>query len=368
MSNPRLGWIKSNSISSSSSSPLSNTRRSPAPFASTSSITYGSSNANHIASLKDDKNRISEYQTPEDQCPICKSDRYLNPKLRLLISSVCYHKMCESCIERLFTLGPAPCPTCGSVLRKSGFKTQTFEDLRVEEEVAVRARIGTHFNKRKDDFEDDAAYNDYLEEVEDITFNLLNKVDIPETEARIAAYSRANALTISSNAALLNQEAELEREREEAEREEREWRRSQGKEREKEEREKEEKRREDVLKKLEFSSLPPSAIVSTRSKTLASSDLPILDAPPRSALSRLKKRVQIEKPQGPPKPYVDPYDGYEDLIGFKQSGYFDPSLAPFLNTQDKKSIPLKAGGFKPTEVWERGLRYAMAGLTSDVPR
>lgn len=29
----------------------------------------------------------------DDQCPVCKSDRYLNPKLRLLVSS-CYHKMC----------------------------------------------------------------------------------------------------------------------------------------------------------------------------------------------------------------------------------------------------------------------------------
>lgn len=28
----------------------------------------------------------------DDQCPVCKSDRYLNPKLRLLVSS-CYHKM-----------------------------------------------------------------------------------------------------------------------------------------------------------------------------------------------------------------------------------------------------------------------------------
>lgn len=48
---------------------------------------------------------------------------------------------CESCIERLFTLGPAPCPTCSVIVRKSSFKIQTFEDLRVEEEVAVRRRI-----------------------------------------------------------------------------------------------------------------------------------------------------------------------------------------------------------------------------------
>ena len=31
-------------------------------------------------------------QSMDDQCPVCKSDRYLNPKLRLLVSA-CYHKM-----------------------------------------------------------------------------------------------------------------------------------------------------------------------------------------------------------------------------------------------------------------------------------
>ena len=34
-------------------------------------------------------------QSMDDQCPVCKSDRYLNPKLRLLVSA-CYHKMCPS--------------------------------------------------------------------------------------------------------------------------------------------------------------------------------------------------------------------------------------------------------------------------------
>lgn len=95
----------------------------------------------------------------DDQCPVCKSDRYLNPKLRLLVSA-CYHKMyvmkaslvydcfngltlsrCESCIDRLFTLGPAPCPICNKTLRKLAFTPQTFEDLGVEKEVAVRRRI-----------------------------------------------------------------------------------------------------------------------------------------------------------------------------------------------------------------------------------
>ncbi|KIK37866.1 hypothetical protein CY34DRAFT_91962 [Suillus luteus UH-Slu-Lm8-n1] len=66
----------------------------------------------------------------DDQRPACKSDRYLNPKLRLLVSS-CYQKISrcqyESCIDRLFTVRPAPCPICQKVLRKLAFTHQTFE-------------------------------------------------------------------------------------------------------------------------------------------------------------------------------------------------------------------------------------------------
>ncbi|TFY73082.1 hypothetical protein EWM64_g10930, partial [Hericium alpestre] len=76
---------------------------------------------------------------------------------------------------------------------------QTFEDLTVEKEVAVRRRIAKEFNKRRDDFADLRSYNDYLEEIEDITFNLINDIDIPQTEARIAAYHKENAALIELN-------------------------------------------------------------------------------------------------------------------------------------------------------------------------
>ena len=48
---------------------------------------------------------------------------------------------CESCIDRLYTLGPAPCPVCGKTLKKMTFIPQTFEDLVVEKEVAVRRKL-----------------------------------------------------------------------------------------------------------------------------------------------------------------------------------------------------------------------------------
>ncbi len=54
-------------------------------------------------------------------------------------------RRCESCIDRLFTLGPAPCPICSKVLRKLAFTPQTFEDLSVEKEVAVRRRIAKEY-------------------------------------------------------------------------------------------------------------------------------------------------------------------------------------------------------------------------------
>ncbi|KAI9012836.1 CDK-activating kinase assembly factor MAT1-domain-containing protein [Gaertneriomyces semiglobifer] len=103
-----------------------------------------------------------------DTCPVCKSDRYLNPTMKLLVSP-CFHKMCENCINRLFLQGPAPCPICKVTLRKSNFVAQTFEDLYVEKEVQIRKRVSRIYNKRLEDFKGNLrAYNDYLEEVEDI--------------------------------------------------------------------------------------------------------------------------------------------------------------------------------------------------------
>ncbi|KAL9116482.1 MAG: hypothetical protein Q9187_006991 [Circinaria calcarea] len=82
----------------------------------------------------------------EDEiCPVCKSSRYLNPNMRFLVNPECYHKMCESCVDRIFSQGPAPCPVagCGRTLRKARFRTQTFGDIKVEREVDIRRRVAS---------------------------------------------------------------------------------------------------------------------------------------------------------------------------------------------------------------------------------
>ncbi len=140
----------------------------------------------------------------DEICPVCKSSRYLTPSLRFLINPECYHKMCESCVDRIFSHGPAPCPIpgCPKTLRKHRFRTPTFGDLQVEREVDIRRRVAAVFNRREEDFEDLRSYNDYLNEVEDITFNLIYQIDVEATEKRFEAYRKAHEAEIVENASL----------------------------------------------------------------------------------------------------------------------------------------------------------------------
>ncbi|KAF2210824.1 hypothetical protein CERZMDRAFT_44492 [Cercospora zeae-maydis SCOH1-5] len=142
-------------------------------------------------------------------CPVCKSSRYLNASLRFLVNPACYHRMCESCVDRLFSHGPQPCPIpkCRETLRKNRFRQQTFEDIQVEREVDIRRKVAAVFNRREDEFESLRDYNDYLNDVEDITFNLINRIDEEDTERRFREYETAHQREIAENASLAEQES-----------------------------------------------------------------------------------------------------------------------------------------------------------------
>ncbi|KAL2335368.1 hypothetical protein Fmac_016581 [Flemingia macrophylla] len=68
-------------------------------------------------------------------------------------------------------------------------------------EIAIRRRIASIFNKREDDFPSLKEYNDYLEEVEDMTFNLIEGIDVSAIEERIAKYQEENSEQIMINRA-----------------------------------------------------------------------------------------------------------------------------------------------------------------------
>ncbi|KAI0390845.1 CDK-activating kinase assembly factor MAT1-domain-containing protein [Xylariaceae sp. FL0594] len=113
---------------------------------------------------------------PSDFCPVCKRMRYLNTDMQFLINPECYHPMCSNCVENIFKSGPAQCPyaSCTKTLRQRGFRSAFFGDLAVEREVDIRRRVAAAFNNVEEDFETLRDYNNYLQDVEDLAFDLVS--------------------------------------------------------------------------------------------------------------------------------------------------------------------------------------------------
>ncbi|EJW05210.1 hypothetical protein EDEG_00675 [Edhazardia aedis USNM 41457] len=116
------------------------------------------------------------------KCPLCKTDAYLNPEIKIYISP-CYHKICDSCLNRVFFAGQAPCPECNIPLRKINYMSQTFEDMEVERECKLRKMLSQYYYLTLKYFNNDIhKYNDYLEDFEDKIFYILSLEDTKQTE------------------------------------------------------------------------------------------------------------------------------------------------------------------------------------------
>lgn len=138
-------------------------------------------------------------QTEEEAiCPICKSDKYLNPQLLFLVTP-CYHRICDGCVARLFAHGGAPCPVCNISLRRSNLHRAVMEDLKVERECRIRHKISLIFNKRRENFEHLREWNDYLEGVEDVIHSLMTETNVQETQRKLEEYRMTNLDLINQN-------------------------------------------------------------------------------------------------------------------------------------------------------------------------
>ena len=202
----------------------------------------------------------------DQQCPKCKTSKYRNPKLKLLVN-VCGHKLCLNCVDVLFTRPSAACPECGTPLRRSDFRVQQFEDLIVEKEVDVRKRIIKIYNKREEDFSNEPdplrAFNDYLEELETIVWNLANNIEVDETNRKIEVYKKENEVLIKKNAVKNSRDEEVVKSQIEAEGKESEERRAQFANALKEEEQSKKKEKEALINDLISSSKSVDEIVAS---------------------------------------------------------------------------------------------------------
>ncbi|XP_018417549.1 PREDICTED: CDK-activating kinase assembly factor MAT1 [Nanorana parkeri] len=194
-------------------------------------------------------------------CPRCKTTKYRNPSLKLMVN-VCGHTLCESCVELLFARGSGTCQECNTPLRKSNFRVQLFEDPTIDKEVEIRKKIIKIYNKREEDFPSLREYNDFLEEIEEIVFNLTNNVDLDDTKKKLDMYQKLNKDTISRNKVKLTREQEELEEALEVERHDNEQRRLLLQKEEQHQQKMKRKNKQELLDQLETSRLPASILLA----------------------------------------------------------------------------------------------------------
>ncbi|XP_073494820.1 CDK-activating kinase assembly factor MAT1 isoform X2 [Phyllobates terribilis] len=198
----------------------------------------------------------------DDQgCPRCKTTKYRNPSLKLMVN-VCGHTLCESCVDLLFVRGSGTCQECNTPLRKSNFRVQLFEDPTIDKEVEIRKKILKIYNKREEDFPSLREYNDFLEEIEEIVFNLTNNVDLDDTKKKMEYYQKLNKDTIQRNKIKMTREQEELEESLELERHENEQRRIHLQKEEHLQQMMKRKNKQELLDQLETSHLPASILLA----------------------------------------------------------------------------------------------------------
>eukprot|EP00842_Homolaphlyctis_polyrhiza_P003714 jgi/Hompol1/4343/HPOL_003606-RA len=293
-----------------------------------------------------------------ERCPVCKTDKYLNPTLRLLVSP-CFHKMCESCINRLFLSGPAPCPICKATLRKSNFVFQTFDDLLVEKEIQIRKKIGRYFNKRLEDFDGNLrAYNDYLEEVEEIMFNLIHDIDLQNTQERIDRYRIENKEIIEANMSRQRREDQYNMQRLERERLEKHLRKEAYEKQAIDEFRSRKQQQNSMIDQLASSNTEVDAKTIVREAQARMQQQPALEV--HINLDEIMD-TDTADPMLDDGPY-EPFDGlYSTPVYYASSTTFNDPMSQIFKAEDRASL-LRAGGAVPAMAQQYALYSAFSGI------
>ncbi|XP_076244513.1 CDK-activating kinase assembly factor [Calliopsis andreniformis] len=305
----------------------------------------------------------------DDQaCPRCKTTKYRNPSLKMMVN-VCGHTLCESCVDLLFLKGSGSCPECKIPLRRANFRVQLFEDPMVEKEVNIRKRILRDFNKKEEDFSSLREYNDYLEEVETIIYNLANNIDVIETNKKIEQYKKDNKDQITKSKSKIGRsEYELE-EMIELEKQKEEERRMEIVKEEMEAKRKKIREKEALIDELTFSEGNAKNIVETFASAIQASKKEVKAAPPKATQfsTGIKFGNQGNQNYLPvPKIEEGPLYSYTPIRqttdGPIPPGWRELQARGYVSHVRIESAAERAGGFKAHVACLRALQEAMAGL------
>lgn len=310
---------------------------------------------------------------PEDMCPVCKTMRYLNKEMKFLINPECYHSMCSACVDRIFNAGPNQCPHagCHKTLRRKGFRAAFFGDLSVEREVDIRRRVAAVFNQQEDDFVDLQAYNDYLQKVEDLTFDLVNGSDAQRSaaEAELQRWEAEHKADIERNRKAGREADEQSRRRRAAEQEAVRQRRLDAAREAEEEKQERARNREAELESLAKGQVPGDATQRVQLKRRGQANRAVEAAAGaviaatttssadggRLSIRGLKEKKKAPAPEGPYDPFGGPV--------FVPTRYkLHPGLKHHDSDRYRNDSQHRTGGFSFDDYYARVMFEAFAGL------
>lgn len=314
-------------------------------------------------------------ESDNQKCPHCKTTRYRNPLLKFMVN-VCGHTLCESCMELLFVKGSGSCPKCSVPLRRANFRLQMFEDAMVERDIEIRRRVLRDYNKKEDDFPSLDAYNNYLEEVETIIYNLQNNIDVIETNKRIEQYKKENRDSIMRNKLRFGRgeyelEEIIEKERVELERREKELRAYES-----EIRKRKKYEKACLIKELMYSKKDAKEIVGDYNERVHKLNEELKSVPPPKQATEFSTGIKFSAGTSVPCMFIPkieegPMFVYEpviiDLDGPSAPKRKDIAEHGFLRHLRHETIAEKAGGYEIMLACQRALQEAMQGLYTKLP-
>jgi len=224
-------------------------------------------------------------------------------------------------------------------------------------------KIAKTFNKRREDFPSLRVYNDYLEEVEEITWNLILDQDIEATQAKVKKYEQENQAVIAINEAKKANEDKFAQYQQEIEKKQKQARRDASiHEKEKEKREREEVKAE-VIQELATSNKSAKTIVANRLAVTLKRSSALTQAEPAQVVPKTLDsfwRVQRDDFEGDEGSDIfDPLALHyaETNMYAMQDSYFDASTEGFATNK-----AARAGGYSVAFAYRRALDDAVAGL------
>ncbi|GFH45119.1 CDK-activating kinase assembly factor MAT1 [Chaetoceros tenuissimus] len=139
------------------------------------------------------------------RCAVCgmsegDSSNFTQSSLQTNAAVGCGHQFCMSCVDRELSRRKVfPCPICETLVKRVTLSTRSLDDIQCEKDTSWRRRVTKVYNKTQKDFKTLLEYNNYLEEVEDIIWAIVNEEpNAEEMKNRVKRYEIENKAEIAT--------------------------------------------------------------------------------------------------------------------------------------------------------------------------